>query len=81
MMKFQEAFNNRDAAAIGAILTQDAIEVRSWPADQNGGLFSGRDAQEKMFEADLARNLGKMVNQLVALYPIGSAMCEIADSN
>jgi len=80
-MKFQEAFNNRDAAAIGAILTQDAIEVRSWPADQNGGLFSGHDAQEKMFEADFARNPGKMVNQLVALYPIGSAMCEIADSN
>ena len=28
-MKFQEAFNKRDAAAIAAQYTQDAIEVRS----------------------------------------------------
>jgi ketosteroid isomerase-like protein len=80
-IKFQEAFNNRDAAAIGALLTQDAIEVRSWPADQNGGLFSGREAQERMFKADFATNPGRMVNKLVAPYPIGSAMCEIADSD
>jgi ketosteroid isomerase-like protein len=75
-MKFQEAYNNRDAAGIGALLTQDAIEVRSWQ-----GLVSGREAQEKRFEADFAGNPGKMVNKLVALYPIGSAMCEIADSD
>jgi ketosteroid isomerase-like protein len=74
-IKFQEAYNNRDAAGIGALLTQDAIEVRSWQ-----GLFSGREAQEKMFEADFAANPGKMVNKVVALHPIGSAMCEIADS-
>ena len=75
-LKFQEAYNNRDLAAIGALLTQDAIEVRSWQ-----GLASGREAQAKMFEADFAGNPGKMVNKLVALYPIGSAMCEIADSD
>ena len=74
--KFQEAYNNRDATAIGALLTQDAIEVRSWQ-----GLASGREAQAKIFEADFAKNPGKMVNKLVALYPIGSAMCEIADSD
>src|SRR5271166_5401202 len=75
-LKFQEAYNNRDAAAIGALLTQDAIEVRSWQ-----GLASGREAQEKMFETDFATDPGKMVNKLVALYPTGSAMCEIADSD
>ena len=75
-MKFQEAYNGRDAATIGALLTQDAIEVRSWQ-----GLISGREGQEKMFETDFAGNPGKMVNKLVALYPIGSAMCEIADSD
>jgi ketosteroid isomerase-like protein len=75
-LKFQEAYNNRDATAIGALLTQDAIEVRSWQ-----GLASGRVSQEKIFEADFATNPGKMVNKLVALYPIGSAMCEIADSD
>jgi ketosteroid isomerase-like protein len=79
-IKFQEAFNNRDVAAIGALLTEDAIEVRSWPVEQNGGLFSGREAQVKMFQTDFVTNPPKMVNKVVALYPIGSAMCEIAHS-
>jgi hypothetical protein len=30
LLKFQEAYNNRDAAAIAALQTQNAIEVRSW---------------------------------------------------
>ena len=34
-----------------------------------------------MLKADFAGNPGKMVNKLIALYPIGSAMCEIADSD
>jgi ketosteroid isomerase-like protein len=80
MMKFQEAYNNRDATAIGALLTQDAIEVRSWPAEYRGGLASGREALQKRFEADFATNPGKMVNKLVQLYPIGSAICEITNS-
>jgi ketosteroid isomerase-like protein len=79
--KFQEAYNNRDLAAIGALLTQDAIEVRSWPAEYRGGLASGRQAIEKRFEADFATNPGKMVNKLVQLYPIGNAICEITNSN
>jgi ketosteroid isomerase-like protein len=58
-MKFQEAFNNRDLAAIGALLTQDAIEVPSW----QGLVLSGREGQEKMFETDFAGNPGKMVNK------------------
>ena len=41
----------------------------------------GREAIGKRFEADFAMNPGKMVNQLVQLYPIGSAICEIADSD
>ena len=32
-MKFQEAYNNRDAAIIAALHTGDAIEVRSWAAE------------------------------------------------
>jgi ketosteroid isomerase-like protein len=74
-MKFQEAFNNRDATTIGETLTEDAVEVRSWQ-----GLASGRQAQEKRFEADFAGNPGKMVNTILALYPIGNAICQIADS-
>ena len=68
-------------ATIAALHTQDAIEVRSWPENQNGGTHSGWKPIEKMFETDFATNPGKMVNKLVALYPIGSAICEIADSD
>jgi ketosteroid isomerase-like protein len=80
-IKFQEAYNNRDAAAIAALQTENAIEVRSWPKAYNGGLASGREALKTRFEADFATNPGKMVNKLVQLYPIGSAICEIADSD
>jgi len=73
--KFQDAFNSRDLATMASLHTQDAIEVRSWQ-----GLASG-DAITKRFEADLRRNPGKMVNKIVALYPIGNAICEIADSD
>jgi uncharacterized protein (TIGR02246 family) len=78
-MKFQEAHNKRDAAAIAALHTQDAIEVRSW-VSAGGGLFSGRQAIEEMFKADFASNPGKMVNKLVRLCAIGDAICEIADT-
>ena len=78
-MKFQEAHNKRDAAAIAALHTQDAIEVRSW-VSAGGGLFSGRQAIEEMFKADFASNPGKMVNKLVQLYAIGNAICLIEDS-
>jgi type II secretory pathway pseudopilin PulG len=80
-LKFQDAYNNRDAATIGALHTQDAIEVRSWPASDRGGLASGRQAIAKRFEADFATNPGKMVNKFVQLYPIGKAICEIADTD
>jgi ketosteroid isomerase-like protein len=73
--KFQDAFNSRDLATMASLHTQDAIEVRSWQ-----GLASG-DAIAKRFEADLRGNPGKMVNKIVALYPIGNAICEIADSD
>ena len=51
-MKFQEAFNKRDAAAIAALHTQDAIDVRSW-VSAGGGLFSARQAIEEMFKSRL----------------------------
>jgi ketosteroid isomerase-like protein len=55
--KFQDAFNNRDAAAIAGLRTQDAIEVRSWTED----VFSGRQAIEQMFGAgDFVNNPGKV---------------------
>jgi ketosteroid isomerase-like protein len=74
--KFQDAYNARDIGTIAALHTQDAIEVRSWQ-----GLASGVDEITKRFESDWSENPGKMVNKIVALYPIGNAICEIADSD
>ena len=53
------------------------FEVRSWVVAP----VSDRRVIEEMFAADFARGGGKMVNKLVQLYPIGSAICEIADSD
>ena len=74
--KFQDAYNARDIDTIAALRTQDAIEVRSWQ-----GLASGVDEITKRFESDWKGNPGKMVNKIVALYPIGNAICEIANSD
>ena len=74
--KFQDAYNARDIDTIAELHTQDAIEVRSWQ-----GFASGVDEITKRFESDWSENPGKMVNKIVALYPIGNAICEIADSD
>ena len=74
-MQFQEAYNKRDAAAMGALHTQDAVEVRSW-----AGLASGRQAIERRFAFDFASGSGKMVNELVQVYAIGNDLCAISDT-
>lgn len=73
--KFRDAYNARDLATMASLNTHDAIEVRSWQ-----GIAIG-DAITKRFEADFRGNPGKMVNKIVALYPIGNAVWEIADSD
>jgi len=79
VMKFQDAFNNRDAAALADLYKQDGIEVRSWEG-AGGAMHSGRQAIEKMFTVDLASNWPKMAEQLVQLYPIGNSdVCAILD--
>src|SRR6516162_204515 len=61
--QFQEAYNKHDAAAMVALYSQTAVEVRSWQ-----GLATGREAIVKRFAGDFTR--GKMVNELVEVYPI-----------
>ncbi len=78
-VKFQEAHNKHDAAAMAALYTQDAVEVQSWATSWGGGTFSGRQAIEKMFGVDFALNRGQMANELVQLYAIGNDICAIAD--
>ena len=74
-MQFQEAYNKHDAAAMAALHTQTAVEVRSWQ-----GLAIGREAIVKRFEGDLARGRGKMVNELLEVRPIGTDICAIFDT-
>jgi uncharacterized protein (TIGR02246 family) len=75
-MKFQAAYNKHDAAAMAALHTQDAVEVRSWQ-----GLASGREAIGKRFAFDFASSPGKMVNELVQVYAIGNDICAISDTS
>jgi ketosteroid isomerase-like protein len=60
---------------MGALHTQDAVEVRSWQ-----GIASGREAIQKRFAFDFASNLGKMVTELVQVYAIGKDICAISDT-
>jgi ketosteroid isomerase-like protein len=73
--QFQEAYNKHDPAAMDALHTQDAVEVRSWQ-----GIASGREAMQKRFAFDFASNLGKMVTELVQVYTIGKDICAISDT-
>ena len=78
LVKFEEAYNNKDAAAMGALHTQDAVEVRSWVPE--GRSASGREAIEKRFAADFASGSGKMANELVQVYTVGNDICAITDT-
>ena len=78
LMKFEEAYNKYDAAAMAALHAQDAVEVRAWVSA--GGLASGRQAIEKRFAADFASSPPKMVNELVRVYAIGNDICAITDT-
>ncbi len=78
LVKFEEAYNKYDAAAMAALHTQDAVEVRAWVSA--GGLASGRQAIEKRFAADFASSPPKMVNELVRVYAIGNDICAITDT-
>jgi ketosteroid isomerase-like protein len=80
MMKFVEAYNNRDVATISALHTQDAVEVRAAGGSTRAGTFSGRQAIEEMFAADFASNPAKPVSELVQMYAIDeNNICAIAN--
>jgi SnoaL-like domain len=51
LMKFAEAFNKHDAAAMAALFTLDAVQVLDWG---EGGTFSGQQAIEKNYAVDFA---------------------------
>jgi ketosteroid isomerase-like protein len=73
-MKYEEAHNKHDAAAVSALFTQDAVEV--WSRWSEGGLASGREAIEKRYEIDLASG-SDLSGEVVQMYPIGNDVCVI----
>ena len=80
--KFIEAWNNNDAAALAALYTKDAVEVRRAGGVTRAGVFSGRQALEKMFASDFALYSGKMVNKLLQVYAMGdNDICAIGNSS
>jgi hypothetical protein len=75
-MKFQDAYNARDADGIASTMTQDAIEMRSL-----GGSAIGKQAVVGRFLQDFRQNSGKMVNTMLQMYPVGpDGVCVLADS-
>jgi ketosteroid isomerase-like protein len=73
LMKFGEAFNKYDPAAIAALYTQNAIRLESWWSE---GAF-GQQAIEKSYAGMLASMPGEFIGKVVQVYPIGNDMCVI----
>jgi uncharacterized protein (TIGR02246 family) len=75
-MKFGEAFNMRDPAAMAALYTQDAVQLWSWSPSKDA-VASGQQAIEKRYAVMLASNPGEFVGQIIEVYPIGNDMSVI----
>jgi uncharacterized protein (TIGR02246 family) len=75
-MKFVEAQNKRDAAAIAALFTEDAVQV--WYGLSEGGLASGQQAIEKRYRVDFSAP-SPIESKIVQIYPIGNDICAITE--
>jgi len=72
---FQDAYNKHDAAAIAALHTPDAVEVRTWQ-----GVFSGQQRIKEVFENDFVGSPGKMANKIVEIHQVDGFGCAIIDT-
>lgn len=75
LMKYEEAYNKLDAAAVAALFTQGAVEVLGW--EPEGGAASGQQAIEKRYAVELAGGMNNYVIKLIQVYPLGSEVCAI----
>jgi uncharacterized protein (TIGR02246 family) len=75
LMKFAEAFNKHDAAAMAALFTLDAVQVLDWG---EGGTFSGQQAIEKNYAVDFASSPPEFVEKLIQVYAIGDKISAIS---
>jgi uncharacterized protein (TIGR02246 family) len=73
IVKFDEAFNRRDAAAIAALYTQDAVEMNS-----AYGVVSGRQAIGEKYAVQLATS-AQISEKVVDVRAIGNDICAIAE--
>src|SRR5262249_22351417 len=71
-MKFVDAQNKGDAAAIAALFTQDAVQL--WYGLSAGGLASGQEAIEKRYKATFAAPT-PIDSKILQIYPIGNDIC------
>ena len=65
--KHANAVNKKDMAAIAALYTQYAAEIRSWELE--GGLVSGPQAIEKRFADEIAIGPGEYLDKLFRCIP------------
>ena len=78
LMKFDEAYNKHDAAAIAELFTPDAVEVFRWGSE--GGAAVGQQGIRKRYESEASEGSAtNMTNKLVQIYAIGSDICAFAD--
>jgi ketosteroid isomerase-like protein len=77
LMKFDEAYNKLDEAAIRALHTQDAVEVRSWgPA---GRVRTGRKAIATEYAANSTSHTATLTTKIGQVYAIGNDVCAMID--
>jgi uncharacterized protein (TIGR02246 family) len=76
LMKFDDAFNKNDLAAITALYTQDAVLVMSWFTD---GTSVGRAAIEKWYRVEFASTPYGLVSKLVQVHAIGNEISTITE--
>jgi ketosteroid isomerase-like protein len=72
LMKFDEAFNKRDTAAIAALYTKEAVQVLDeW---EGGGPISGHQSIEKLYTSEFALTPAEFVSKLVQVSPLAGEL-------
>jgi ketosteroid isomerase-like protein len=77
IVKYEEAYNKYDAAALAALYTQNAIEVVAW--EPAADVAVGQQAIEKKYASLFVSNPRKLSHTVVQVYIIGNDMCAMSD--
>jgi Domain of unknown function (DUF4440) len=74
--KFDEAYSQNDEAALAALHTQDAVEIRSWAGAHY--MHTGRHAVATQYETDFT-SFPTLVTKIGVIYPIGNDLFATMD--